>query len=98
MKDPFANNIITDLGSILGYGLSSVVNLLDVKSIIIGGVIAGFGKPLYSAIHNAVVERVMKPFKEKIQIIPALLKNEAGIKGASSLVFYSSLPDEFSNE
>lgn len=90
LDDELAKLIIERTASILGYGLASVVNLLDVKNVIIGGGVSGFGKPLYRSIRKTIVNRVMKPFKDSIKIIPAKLKNEAGIKGASALVYYFS--------
>ncbi len=90
MNDGFALKIIDDVGKKLGYGLASVVNILDITSIIIGGGVAGFGKPLFNAVTKTVKERVLIPFRARVRIIPAKLKNDAGIKGASALVFYKS--------
>jgi glucokinase len=88
LNDEYAKFIITDLAQKLGHGLASVVNILDIANIIMGGGVAGFGKLLFSNCENAIRERVMIPLKEKIKLRPAKLKNEAGIKGASALVFY----------
>jgi glucokinase len=86
--DDYAAEIIEQAGKMLGYGIASVVNLLDISNIIIGGGVAGFGKPLFSAVKGSVKERVMIPFKGNISVRRAKLKNDAGIKGAASLVFY----------
>jgi glucokinase len=88
--DDFAKSIILDLGYFLGAALSSVSNLLDISTFIIGGGIAGFGDPLFKSIKDIMNQRVLTPLRPKIKIIPAKLKNDAGIKGASSLVFYNS--------
>jgi glucokinase len=88
--DPFAISVIHDLGHFLGAALSSVSNLLDISTFIIGGGVAGFGVPLFKTIKEIMVQRVLTPLRPKIKIIPARLKNDAGIKGASSLVFYNS--------
>ncbi|MCO6473894.1 MAG: ROK family protein [Melioribacteraceae bacterium] len=89
-KDDYAIGIITDVGKYLGYGIASAVNLLDVTNIIIGGGVAGFGRILFDSFEKTLIERVMKPFKSRINVKPARLKNDAGIKGAASLVFYKS--------
>jgi glucokinase len=78
------------VGQKLGAALASIVNVLDISKIIIGGGVAGFGDILFDTIENTVKERVMKPISPRIKIKPAKLKNEAGIKGASALVFYKS--------
>lgn len=88
--DEFATIIIYDLGNKIGTALVSVSNLLDITTFIIGGGIAGFGAPLFNSIKETVTQKVITPKKKRIKIIPAKLKNDAGIKGASALVFYKS--------
>ncbi len=88
--DKFAQSVIVDTGKRLGYGLSNAVNILDITTIIIGGGVAGFGELLFSSVSETLKSRVMKPFQNRIVVLPARLKNEAGIKGASALVFYKS--------
>jgi glucokinase len=87
--DEFAKSVIRDLGYYLGAAFSSVSNLLDINTFIIGGGVAGFGAPLFKTIKEIMTQRVLTPLRPKIKIIPARLKNDAGIKGASSLVFYN---------
>ncbi|MFA3781711.1 ROK family protein [Melioribacteraceae bacterium 4301-Me] len=90
MNDEFALSIIENAGEKLGYGLASVINIFDITNVIIGGGVAGFGKPLFNAVEKAIKSRVMIPFKSRVKVIPAKLRNDAGIKGASALVFYKS--------
>lgn len=86
--DEFAGQVIRETGEYLGFALASVVNIMDVSNIIIGGGVAGFGKPLFDSVKNAIKDRALKSFSDRIKIYSAKLKNEAGIKGASALVFY----------
>jgi glucokinase len=88
--DAFAGRIINEMGFYIGCSLASVTNLLDISTFIIGGGVAGFGKPLFDAIQKTVEVRVLKPLQKRVKILPAKLKNDAGIKGASALVFYKS--------
>ncbi len=88
--DSFAKNVIYDMGQQIGSALASVSNLLDVNTFIIGGGVSGFGKPLFTAINKSLMERVIASLRNRVQVLPAKLKNEAGIKGASALVFYKS--------
>lgn len=90
MGDDYAKSIIKDVGSNLGIALASIINLLDVTNIVIGGGVSGFGALLFNSTRRRVKERVLKSLKNKITIVPAKLKNEAGILGASALVFYNS--------
>ncbi len=90
IDDKFANWVITDTGTKLGYALASVVNVLDIANVIIGGGVSGFGELLFRSAEHSIKERVLIPIKPRIRVYPAKLKNEAGIKGASALVFYKS--------
>lgn len=86
--DAFAIKVVEQLGKHVGYALASASNLLDVSTMIVGGGVAGFGEPLLNSIESAMKERVIKSLQTRVKVIPAKLKNEAGIKGASALVFY----------
>jgi len=89
--DEYARSVVDDMGLQLGAVLTSVSNLLDISTFIIGGGVSGFGKPLFSKIRETLVDRVFIPTKKRVKVLPAKLKNDAGIKGASALVFYKSI-------
>lgn len=89
LKDEFSLNVIENLGKNLGCGLASLINLLDISNIIIGGGVSGFGRPLFKATKDSIKSRVLTSLKPRVRVVQATLKNNAGIKGASSLVFYS---------
>ena len=86
--DKFALSVIEDLGVKLGAAFASVSNLIDVSTFIIGGGVAGFGKPLFSSIRKTLSARVLTSLRPRAKVLSAQLKNEAGIKGASALVFH----------
>lgn len=89
-NDEYAGQVVEQTGMYLGTGLASVANAFNIGTFIIGGGVAGFGKPLFKAVEESISLRVMKPLRKKVKIIPAKLKNDAGIKGASALVFFKS--------
>ncbi len=90
LGDLFAINFIKDLGISLGAVLGSVSNLLDVSTFIIGGGVAGFAGHLFGPVKETLISRVMIPIRPHVKVLPAKLKNEAGILGASALVYYRS--------
>lgn len=90
LGDVYAKELIHDLGIKLGIAFTSISNILDIGTFIIGGGVAGFGKPLLTTIRSTMISRVLTPLKNRITIVPSQLKNEAGILGASSLVFYNT--------
>ncbi len=88
--DNYASQVVNELGNYLGAALASVANAINIGTFVIGGGVAGFGAPLFNSIKESTSARVLTSLKSKIKIIPAKLKNDAGIKGASSLIFYKS--------
>jgi glucokinase len=88
--DAYAQSVVKQMGFYIGCALASVSNLLDISTFIIGGGVSGFGKPLFDAIKETASARVLTPLRKRVQVYPAKLKNDAGIKGASALVFYKS--------
>ena len=89
-KDAYAKFVIERMGKQLGAALASLSNLLDISTFIIGGGVAGFGEPLLDSARKTISERVLLSLRSRVLVIPAKLQNEAGIKGASSLVFYNN--------
>ncbi len=87
--DKYAQSIIHSMGVQLGTVFASLSNVLDISTFIIGGGVAGFGKPLFETICKTATARVLTPLRPRVKVIPAKLKNDAGIKGASALVFYN---------
>ncbi len=86
--DEYANSIIKETAEYIGFSLASAVNLFDISTIIIGGGVAGFGKTLFKTIQDTIKERALKSIAKRVKVLPAKLKNEAGILGASALVFH----------
>ncbi len=86
--DAFAQVVVKDMGAYLGAAMASLSNVLDIGVFIIGGGVSGFGKPLFEAIEENTRARVLTPLRKRIKVVHAKLQNDAGIKGASALVFY----------
>lgn len=87
--DKYAKSVIESMGIQLGTAFASLSNVLDISTFIIGGGVAGFGAPLFNTIRKTAAARVLTPLRARVKVIPAKLKNDAGIKGASALVFYN---------
>lgn len=87
--DKYAKQIVERVGYYVGCALSSVANLLDIDTFIIGGGVSAFGKPLTDSIKKSLRNNVLKVLKSRIKVSQAKLKNDAGMIGAASLVFYN---------
>lgn len=90
LGDDYALLVVERMGKELGAALTSLANIFDISTFIIGGGVAGFGKPLFDSTRKTIISRVLLPIKPRIKVIASKLKNDAGIKGASSLVFYKN--------
>jgi len=88
--DKYAESVIVQLGFYLGSAFASLCNVLDISVFIVGGGLSGFGKPLFDSIRQTLSKRVLTPIRSRVKVFPARLKNDAGIKGASALVFHHS--------
>jgi glucokinase len=84
--DQTAREILENAGTLLGYGLASVLNVLDLRVVVVGGGISAAPHYVYEAITTSIRDRVLKPYKSGIRVVRAALGNNAGIIGAASLV------------
>ncbi len=85
--DPGATEILRWAGQKLGCVLGGVINLLDIRTIVIGGGVSNAGDLLLTPVRE-VIESYIKPgMRESVVVIQETLGNEAGMLGAASLVF-----------
>lgn len=84
--DPVAKRIFEIVGTYIGMGLVSVINLLNPEKVIIGGGVAAAGDLLLDPIRKTIKERAMIVAGNSVEIVPAELGNSAGVIGASMLV------------
>ena len=87
--DRIAIEILNEAGTLLGYALASIMNVLDLSVVIIGGGISAAPQFVYDAIEAALRSRILKPHQPHVKVLRALLGNSAGIVGAASLVMWS---------
>ena len=86
LGDPVAKRIFTKVGEYIGFGLASVVNLLNPEKIIIGGGVADAGDILIEPIKETIKKRAMVVAGSAVEIVPAKLANTAGVIGASLVI------------
>ncbi len=84
--DSFSAGILREAGTLLGFALASVFNVLDLHVAVIGGGISAVPRFVYDAIEAGARERVLAPHRPRLRVVRALLQNNAGIIGAASLV------------
>jgi glucokinase len=81
--DTAASDIFKNIGYILGIGLSSVVNLLDIKTIIVGGGLSQSHPVFFEAALQTIRDRALPSIADRVEIVPAKYSKDAGVIGAA---------------
>jgi len=78
--------IVARTGRLVGRASASVVSLLDVDLIVVGGSVAlGFGTPFFVAANTELQARARLSFAVDAQIVPSDLASNGGLVGAGAL-------------
>jgi len=77
-------------GRLLGEALASVVNLLDLALVAVGGLVAlGFGAPFFDAANQALHATTRMDFARDARVVPVGLGAEGPLVGAAALAWRS---------
>jgi glucokinase len=85
-----ARDALEQVGTILGVGIASYVNVFNPELVVLGGGFARAGDLLFEPARRVVAERALSPARDLVRIVPAQLGVEAGLIGAA-LVGYEAL-------
>jgi glucokinase len=78
--------IMVRTGRLVGRGVASVCNLLDLKLVVVGGSVAlGFGATFFNAAQRTLDELCAIEFSRKARIVPTRLSDEGPLIGASAV-------------
>jgi glucokinase len=81
-------DVVARTGLLVGRGVASVANLLDLRLAVIGGSVAlGFGPPFFAAVQAEVDASARLDFSLGTQVVPAALGADGGLIGAARLAF-----------
>lgn len=81
-NDPFAKSIVKSSISNLAIAISSAINIFDPGMIIIGGGITNEGSMFFKPLQKFISQYSMFKKAFNIPVVPAKLKDNAGLKGA----------------
>lgn len=84
--DKTAIKVFEKAGYHLGIGLASVINILDVEMVVIGGGISESMELMYKNIQKGLAEHTFESHLNTVKIVKSLLGDEAGIYGGYYLV------------
>ncbi len=85
--DPAAIEVLELVGTRLGVGVASLVNIFNPQVVVIGGGVIGAGELLLAPVRRTVAERALPPSRDEVKIVPARFGVEAGMIGAATLAF-----------
>ncbi len=88
--DEISLEVIEEIATILGAGLSGIVNLLNPEAIIFGGGIIDGGAGFIEVAGAEIRRRAFPSATENLRILKAELGNDAGFIGAGLLGEYRS--------
>ena len=85
--DPFARDVLAEIGRMLGIGLANIVNIFDPEVIVVGGgAAAGTGELLIGPARDSMRAHVIGlAWRKPVKVVKASLGNDAGIVGAAVL-------------
>jgi glucokinase len=82
-----ARTLLEQVGTNLGEGIASLVNIFNPEVVVLGGGFARAGELLFEPARKVVAERALIPARDLVRIVPALLGPEAGLIGAGLVAF-----------
>ena len=77
---------VREAGRLIGQVLASTVNLLNPGTIVLGGDLADAGDQLFAGIREVVYRRSTALATSRLQLIPSILGDRAGVTGAAAMV------------
>ena len=87
-SDKVAQEIVEKYINYLVCGLTNIANVFRPNIIVLGGGISNQKEGLYDALNEKLEKQIFgSEIVQSIKVVPAMLKNKAGILGAASLFF-----------
>ena len=84
-NDELATLVLRETGIVLGTAIASVINLLNVEVVVLGGGVMAAGDLIMKPIREAVQQATVSQALQCVRIVPAELGREAGMIGAAFL-------------
>lgn len=84
--DGFTQMMLERTGTYVGTAIASVINLLNIEKIVVGGEIMGAGEPILEGINKNARELSFQPSFETSEIVAGRLGNRAIATGAALLL------------
>ncbi|HYP25147.1 MAG TPA: ROK family protein [Blastocatellia bacterium] len=83
--DELARSVLEETGRILGSAVASIINLLNIEAVVLGGGVMAAGELILKPIREEAEGGAISPAFDSCRIVPARLGQDAGIIGAALL-------------
>jgi len=83
--DKLSIEVLAETGKILGIALATLTNVLNPEIFVIGGGIANAGDLILEPARHELIKRAYTIPAQAVKVVPAALKNDAGIVGSASV-------------
>lgn len=84
--DALAISVFDQVGTILGENLVSVIRVLDLNTVLLGGGVAGAFEFIAPAAKKVLMKRLPSYYTDTLEIRKAVLTNQVGLLGAAGLL------------
>jgi len=91
--DDAAVALLARCGEYLGDGLVTLVNIFNPELIVVGGGAAAAGDLLLEPARRVLAQRALRPARDQVRVLPALLGPDAGVVGAAALALLELFPE-----
>ena len=88
-KDALALHVWEHVGTVLGYGLISLMRFADVSNFVIGGGVSGAFDMFIGTTEKIIKENLPAYYYNDLEFRRASVGEHAGILGAASLIYHS---------
>ncbi|MBI3733824.1 MAG: ROK family protein [Chloroflexi bacterium] len=85
--DRLAGEVFQRAATYLGLGVAALINLFNPQIIILGGGVTNAGDLLFDTVTRVALSRCMPILSHGVQIVPAALRDDVGLRGAAIWAF-----------
>jgi glucokinase len=83
--DADAVAVYEEVGTLLGVGITNLVNIFNPELMVIGGSVAAAGDLLLAPARRVLAQRGLLPQRDQVRIVPAHFASDSGLIGAVAL-------------
>jgi glucokinase len=84
--DSEANAVLTEAGRALGFGMVSILHLINPEVVVLGGGASLIGAPLLDPMMQVIEERAIASIRRPVRFVPSALGSAAGAVGAAMML------------